>query len=440
MPFQDLIRYGVNTQGNRFGGAADAAAEGFRQGEERLNAIKDRAFIESERKRIADEREQQELDADYGKMFVPPTGKPTYDASVDAMAREWKAEYAANRAAKQAGKISNEEYVAKEHEIFNRAQQYKAGSEVLTNFASTYRKGLEEGQISESTPANIRMFADALMKGDVAVENIDGRPTVIGQLADGEPVQMDLAAIASGDSPLRFNQKVDSQGLVDSVAKVLEGYKTTVATENGLALGNVGWEQIQEKGAHEIEQLLNNQSTVEALAADELGYNHEEIKALGSEELQDRVGDYLLDKVQRDYYPVQKIDKFTSLTDYQAGTLGLQKARLNQGLNQQGQPNASLLKFQQTQEQQAQVANVYNNAIQSGDLRGLIGLGPIQNIKEPGYFGSKYTLETKGGKIKIDPKNPADAQILANLLGLGSLQQPSQGASADNAADPLGIN
>ena len=271
--------------------------------------------------------------------------------------------------------------------------------------------------------------------GNVQIQNINGRPTLVGQVADGEPVQIDMAALANGTAGLKFNQKVDTAGLTNTIAKTLEGYKTTVATENGLALGNVGWDLIQDRAAQDIDQVLNNASTVQAIAADELGYNQEHIVALGEEELHNRVRDYLLDKVQREYFPVANVSA-------PLGTLGLNQQKFdhavaNPTLPGGGQPNASLLKFADQQAQVAQTQQIYNNAIQTGDYRSLIGRGPILNATPPGFFSSSWTIETKGGKIKIDPANPGDQQILANLLGLGSAQ-PSQGASDDT--DPLGIN
>ena len=436
MAFQDLIKYGVNTQGDRFGGLGEAAKKGFLEGEQRVKDMADRAFMENERKRVADEREQKELDAIYGELYVPPTGSQSYDAGVEAMGREWKSEFAALNAAKKAGQVDNETYVAQKHDILNRAKELKAGQNALNQSFQMYKKAAQEGQVSESTPARIKLLFQALEDGTAEISNIEGRPTLVGNTSDGEPIQIDMAAIASGNAPLRFNQKVDSTGLVDTIAKTLEGYKTTIATDNGLALGNVGWDMIQERAAQDIDQILNNASTVEALAADELGYNHEEIKALGQEETKNRVGDYLLDKVQREYFPVQKIDKFTGLTDAQAGSLDLQRQRLNQAQQGRGD-NAALLKFYQQQGQIADTATAFNNAIQSGDLRGLIGLGQIQNVKAPGWVGNKYTIETKAGKIKVDPTNPADIQILRNLLGIGAAEQSAQGASAD--ADPLGL-
>ena len=441
MAFQDLIRYGVNTHQD-LAPLGDAAKQGFLEGEQRVNQMKDRAYLESERKRLADEREQEELDAYYGDLYVPPTGQQSYDAGVEMMGREWKSEYAALNAAKKAGKIDNDQYIAAKHEIRNRAQTLKAGQGVLNQSYQMYQMAKQQGQVSESTPARIRLLFDSMERGDVQIQNVNGVPTLVGQVADGEPVQIAMSELASGNTHLRFNQKVDTKGLVDGVAQTLEKYKSTVATENGLALGNVGWDMIQERAAHDIDQLLNSQSVIESVGADELGYNHEEIKALGNEELRNRVGDYLLDKVQREYFPTQAVSHFTGMTDYQAGNLALNQQKLNQGLNQQGQPNASLLKFQQDQQQLNQNALTFNNALQTGNLTALTGLGQIMKVDEPGFFGSKYALHTKAGKIYVNPQDPADQQIIANLLGLGSLSQPnqtpSQGAATDES-NPLGI-
>ena len=437
MAFQDLIRYGVNTQQTN-ASLGQAAAEGFEAGQKRVREAADRAYLESERKRVADEREQKELDAFYGELYVPPTGQQSYDAGVEMMAREWKAEFAALRAAKNSGQIGNDEWVSGQHEIRNRARELKAGQEALNQAFLEYNKGVEEGQISNSTPAKVRLFYQAMEDGTVSIQNVNGRPTLVGEVADGEPVQIDMAALASGQAGLKFNQKVDTPGLINTVAKTLEGYKTTVATENGLALGNVGWEQIQERAAHDIDQILNNQSTIEAIAADELGYNHEEIVALGEEETKNVVGDYLLDRLEREYFPVANVSA-------PLGTLSLNQQKFDHAVaNPQaqtgGQPNASLLRFGQEQADIQQTRQIFNNAIQTGDYRQLIGRGPILNAKPPGFFSGTFgtgawTIETKGGNIKIDPNNPGDQQILANLLGLGNTQQSSSTGGSSSGGD-----
>ena len=406
MAFQDLIRYGAvrsAARGNQSLG--QAAEQGFLQGEKRVQDLQDRdieaqerAYIEGERQRVADEREQAEADADYGSTFVPPSGNKSIDESKRALVGEWKKEFAAAKAAKKAGDITAEEFAEIKGSSFAKIADFKKGQEVLSQFTQLYQKGVEEDMVSSSTPASIRLLGDALISGDgVSIQNIDGRPTVVGTDASGEEIQMDLSEIASGNAPLRFNQKVDGQGLIDNVAKQLEAYKTTVATSTGVALGNVSWEQIQEKGAHEIDQLLSSASTVQALAGDVLNLNPEEIKELGPEELKNQVGDYLLDKVERDYFPVKAETRFT---DPNAGASG---------------PNASLGKLYDSRQQIAAI----NQAIDSGDLASLNGLEGFE-IEETttGYlgFGSKaYKITDSKGNKQTLPAEDA-AKFLRNSL------------------------
>ena len=341
--FQDLINYGAlkgASQGSNVG-VGDAIDEGFAAGEKRFLDQQDRDRQEAERQRIANEREQKVFDEVYGELYVPPTGQKSYDAGVELMGREWKAEFAGLKAGKNAGDISIEEYIAGKHEILNRAKELKAGQAALGEGFEMYQKGVEENQISDSTPAKVKLFYQALEDGNATIENIDGRPTVVGQTEDGEDIQIDMGALASGQAPLRFNQKVDVAGMTDTIAKGLEAYKSTVKGPDGFSLANAGWDQIKERASHDVDQLLTNRSTLEAIAADEvkqvddgLGQsillNNASIKDMSDEELRDIVQPYVLEKVQREYYPTSQLDKYTGLTAYQRGNLANQRSKAAQ--------------------------------------------------------------------------------------------------------------
>ena len=421
MPFQDLIRYGVNTQGNNY--IADNAknfADAFEAGEDRANKLEDRAYVESERQRIADEREQKEADAFYGDTYIPPTGQEGYDAGIEAMSREWKKSYADLKAQKKRGDISNEEYVRQKHEIRNRAQELKGGQAKLLEFQQTYQKALQEGQLSGSTPANIRLLGQALEDGSVSIDNVDGRPTVVGTLADGEKVQIDMGALSSGAANLRINQKVDTPGLVDNVAKGLEAYKTRLMTEHGFSQDNLGWEQVQDRANHDINELLNNESTVQAIAADELGLNSEQIKQLGPDGVRAQVRDNLLKRVQQDYFPIQgKLDKFTGVTGAQqlaaetqrrGQDLSLQARQSRPTKGQETNQNRQTLVHNLTSQLQATIGSdgTFNQATVDA-LQGQLG-GNITDIE---YDSNRFTpwkqpeiiIRTKDGE-KIRSNNP----------------------------------
>ena len=418
MPFQDIIKYGVNT-GNTYGNIGEIASQAFQEGEQRVRDMQDRIHLEDERKRVANEREQKELDAFYGDLYVPPTGSVSYDSGVEMMGREWKAEYAALNAAKKRGEVDNDTYVQQKHAIRNRAQELKAGQAALNTSFQTYQKAVGENMVSDSTPAKTKLFYQAVEDGTVQIQNIDGVPTLVGEVADGEPVEIPLAALANGTAGLKFNQKVDTTGLVDTVAKTLEGYKTTIATDNGLALGNVGWEQIQDRAAQDINQLLNNASTVQAIAADDLGMNSEAIAALGPEELEDRVGDYLLDKVQKEYFP---IEKFSTYRPDQPNVPG-------GGV----QPNASLIKVQQDIDKQRQIASVLSSVDPlTGGLSQLSGLGGYKVEFDDGFFSDQYIItDSKGNKQKLSPE---DAHIFLQNTLIGAPGQ-EQGQQQSNQVD-----
>ena len=427
MAFQDNIRYGVNTQGDRFAGAGGAAEQAFIEGRERSR-------IENERNKLAADKEREELDAVYGELYVPPTGSASYDAGVEMMGREWKSEFAALNASKN--NIPPEEYVAKKHEILNRAKELKAGQDALNQSHQLFMKATEEDQVSASTPAKTKLFYQALQDGKVQIQNVDGVPTLVGEVADGEPVQIPMAALANGTAGLKFNQKVDSNGMVDTIAKTLEGYKTTIATQNGLALGNVGWDQIQDRAAHDIEQMLSSKSTLQAIAADDLGLNSEDIAELSDEELKSEVSNHLLNKVQQEYFPVQKIDKFTGLTEAQSESIRLQEERLNRGLNQQGQPNASLLKHQQQQQILADTNNVINSALQptgtnnfnAEALNAIPGVSSARNFR----VGAGIVVKLEDGrKLEINPNDPQSVAAFKLALGI-----PSNFGSEVQSAQP----
>ena len=421
MAFQDLIKYGVNThQGNLSLGRA--AQQGFLEGEKRIQDAKERAYVESERNRIADEREIKELDAVYGELYVPPTGNQSYDAGVEMMGREWKAEYAALNAAKKAGQVDNDTFVQQKHAIMNRAQELKGGQDALNEGFLMYQKAAQEGQLSASTPARSRLFYQAMEDGQVQIQNIDGVPTLVGQVADGEPVQIPMAALANGTAGLKINQKVDTPGMVNTIAKTLEGYKNAIATNTGVSVGNVPWEQIQERAIHDVDQLLNNESTIQAIAADEIGLNHEEISALGPEELKDRVMEHMVDRVQREYFPVQQS---ISPTRVYGGGGG-------------GAPSATQLKQEEAARNKAHYTKLVDNAIQTGDFTGLQGLPGIKEIDDNrggfGIYNQTIDIElADGSDITIDPKNPQTYQALYNKLGINvGPQQSNQDLSKYN--------
>ena len=170
---------------------------------------------------------------------------------------------------------------------------------------------------------------------------------------------------------------------------------------------------------------MNNESTVRAIAADEVG-----IDALTFEQDPEgskaQVFDYLKQKLQREYYPVQQIQQRAFAPQRPAG----------------GGRTAAEIRAQQEALQRQQNVQILNTALQpdaSGNYpnaQALVGVGGITKIK-PFRFSDGFYVYKGDEKYEIYPNTQAGQQILANLLGLGALQPPSQGASD---SDPLGIN
>ena len=258
---------------------------------------------EKERQRIADEKIAKEIDDNYGSLQIAPTGDESYDASLQNMSREWKEEFNMVVTDKN---LSAAEKAIRRNEILARAKEVKAGSDALAQFANDFFEAEANGQISASTPANIKMLADALRnKEGVGIENVNGIPTLVGSTPDGEPISVPVSDIASGKNTFRFNTKFDSDGALNTIATDLEGK-------------NLSPEQVAQRAEHEVNKILNNSSTIQAIAADELGIDAMQIRDIPQEELKMMVSDHLQAKLQQEYLP-------KNLTALQQQQLALQQ-------------------------------------------------------------------------------------------------------------------
>lgn len=238
---------------------------------------------EKERQRIADEKIAKEIDDNYGSLQIAPTGDESYDASLQNMSREWKEEFNMVVTDKS---LSAAEKAIRRNEILARAKEVKAGSDALAQFANDFFEAEANGQISASTPANIKMLADALRnKEGVGIENVNGIPTLVGSTPDGEPISVPVSDIASGKNTFRFNTKFDSDGALNTIATDLEGK-------------NLSPDQVAQRAEHEVNKILNNSSTIQAIAADELGIDAMQIRDIPQEELKMMVSDHLQAKLQ----------------------------------------------------------------------------------------------------------------------------------------------
>ena len=403
-----------------YGGAAGKAfKEGFDQQEQRA----------AYEKAVRDE-EVKELDADFGKLIAPPSGVGGFDASAEMMAREWKADYVQLKRDYDKGIISPADFSQGKNSLFSNAKTFKDVSGILQQTVDLYSKAVDNGTVSDSTPGKTRDILDTLRKGgqSLTVQNIDGVPTLVGKTLQGMDVSTALSEIASGKNVWRFNEKFDTASALDGLYAKYEKLKVDEQMPDGtVTRRNPSFAELGTRVQEDITNLLNNESTVRAIAGDELqidafmyDQDPEGAKAM--------VANHLTQKLQNEYYPTQQIQQ--------------------RGFAPQQQSNASVsaaqIKAQQDAVRRQQNVQILNTALQPDgngnypNAEGLVGVGGITKVK-PFRFSDGFYVYVGDEKHEIYPNRPGSQQVLANLLGIGALnQQPSQGASSDD--DPLGIN
>jgi len=286
MPVQDLIDYGAVRDAATVNlSVGQAAAEGW----ERAMA---RGRAEADRQRLIKAQERKEFDADFGTIYDATEGASGYEESQDSIVHEWKQEFAGLMANKD--NMSTAEFLSKKNQILSRAKNFNAGNQALDTFTQDYFKALDEGQISDSTPAKIKEIANLHREGKLRIINDreTGEPYVIGEASWGEPIKMSIANLANGTNTLRFNQKFDTAAGLEQIAKGFEGK-------------NLSPEQVAQVAPQEIEEMLDNESTLRAIAADEFDINASEFDELGPDAVRQQITMDLTQRLQNQYLPKQ---------------------------------------------------------------------------------------------------------------------------------------
>lgn len=364
-------------------------------------------------KRVKDE-ELREIDADFGKLVTQPSGAGGVDAAAETMARGWKSQYVDAKRAYDRGDMDPAQFSQIKNQLFSNAQQFNQASNNINTIVNEYATAVDEGRVSDSTPPEIRDILDTLRKGgqQLTVADVEGIPTIVGQTNLGQQVSVPISEVASGKNVWRFNEKFDSGKALEGLYSNYERLKVSAQQPDGsIVQRNPSFEELSTRIDEDINNVTNNESTVRAIAGDELG-----IDAFTFEEdpegATQAVRDHLKQKLQNTYYPVQQVQQRGFAPQRAAGGAG---------------QSATALKIAQQERARQENAQVLNNAIQTGNYQSLIGRGGITNVKKH-FFGDGVTVEVGDQKYDIDPKDPNSQQILANILGTGAVEQPQNTA------------
>ncbi len=259
-------------------------------------------------KQIRD-RETKDIDEAFGELEVPDSGVAGYDTSLDDMAREWKDEYVAAKRAYDRGEMSPAEFSAKKNELFSNADNYQKTSGILQQTIADYQTAIDEGTISDSTPPRVRDVLETLKSGsdNLRVENVNGRPTLIGITNGNQPVQVPISDIASGKNVWRFNSKADVAGATKGIYDKFSSIKISAQAADGtVTQRNPTFEELADRIGSEIDTYIGNESNVRAIASDELGLASEAYD-VAPDQVKAQVKNYLTQKIKDEYYPSDTI-------------------------------------------------------------------------------------------------------------------------------------
>ncbi len=291
------------------GGFVDYAGQGVDAYNTEQHYLEKRKQYEKE---IRD-REVKEADADFGKLQSEVSGVGGIDASTEAMAREWKSDYVVAKRMYDNGELSPQEFSQKKNSLFQNAAEFKQASTNINTTVQEYDQAVQEGRISDSTPAEIRDILDTLRKGGegISVKNINGIPMLVGKTAGGQDISVPITEISSGKNAWRFNEKVDIAPALDGLYGKYEKLKISAEGPNGqVTQRNPSFEELQGRIDEDVANMLNNESTLRAIASDELGIDP--LAFEGREEndpggTKAEVAAFLKDKLQREYFPTSQV-------------------------------------------------------------------------------------------------------------------------------------
>ena len=351
-----------------------------------------------------------EADEEMGKLQVEQSGVSSWDASVENMAREWKGEL--GDLLKNKEKIDPNEFVQRKQDILARSAQFSKASQSLQKVVADYNENLDN--ISTSTDPETLDLLNTLNKGggDIGVSNVNGVPTLAGLTIGGQQVSVPISEIASGRNAFRFNTQTDITGGLNKISDGLGKLKRDIATRSGRSSQALGWDEIKDSAAGQIDGMLNSNAAVKSILADKYGYDYDDYREMFGQD-----GD-----AAREFAKEQLMSTLeTQHAPYQAATQiekqFTPKSPAGSAVDARSQKDASFIV--------GQLNNLENVDIDS--IQSFKGLGRINDVAEAdGALGVKVG----NNWYELSPDPETAKQQLAQYAGvdarhLNELQQPS---------------
>ena len=351
-----------------------------------------------------------EADEEMGKLQVEQSGVSSWDASVENMAREWKGEL--GDLLKNKESIDPNEFVQRKQDILARSAQFSKASQSLQKVVADYNENLDN--ISTSTDPETLDLLNTLNKGggSIGVSNINGVPTLAGLTIGGQQVSVPISEIASGRNAFRFNTQTDITGGLNKISDGLGKLKRDIATRSGRSSQALGWDEIKDSAAGQIDGMLNSNAAVKSILADKYGYDYDDYREMFGQD-----GD-----AAREFAKEQLMSTLeTQHAPYQAATQiekqFTPKSPAGSAVDARSQKDASFIV--------GQLNNLENVDIDS--IQSFKGLGRINDVAEAdGALGVKVG----NNWYELSPDPETAKQQLAQYAGvdarhLNELQQPS---------------
>ena len=197
----------------------------------------------------------------------------------------------------------------------------------------------------------------------LTTENVNGVPTLTGVTLGGQQVSVPISDIASGKNLWRVNPQHDVSGDITKIADDLGKFKTQVAQNSGLTTQSVGWDQLSQRAASQIDGILSNPQRTQAIAAEKFGIDYDEWNELGDEAATARVKQGLLQEIQTQFQPHQQVQSFN--TDPRVAAQQAQQ-RIDIAQQNAAKPPAANVKTQK-------ILETIDSAVKSGDLSQIQG-------------------------------------------------------------------
>ncbi len=280
-------------------------------------------------KRQVWDNKRKEADEQFSRIQVEPSGVSSYDTSVQTMAMEWKKEAA--DLIRNKDQYDPYEYSAKLKEIENRSTEYNSASQNIQAVVADYAENIDN--ISPSTPPETIDILDTLSKGGngLAVQNVNGIPTFVGQTLGGEDVSVPVSEIASGKNTFKFNSRVEVEPMLEGVVDDAFKFQASRATQMGLSKTQLGFDQLRPRIESKIDGMLKNDHQVRSILADQYGYDfddYEDLIASGQDPKQ-FARELLMEDIQDRMAPKYAADQQTfQAAEQQAGINEAKRQRL----------------------------------------------------------------------------------------------------------------